>query len=47
MFPEIVARKAAKKLTMLAALAAPIVGLTIVLIVACEIRDIWGRNRIK
>jgi hypothetical protein len=47
MFSCIVARKAAKMLTMLATLAAPVVVLTMLIIVACEIRDVWDRNRIE
>jgi hypothetical protein len=34
-------------LTTLATLTAPIVLLTILIIVVCEIRDAWERNRIK
>jgi hypothetical protein len=47
MFPSIVAREAAKMLTMMATLAAPVVVLTILIILACEIRDAWHRNRIE
>jgi hypothetical protein len=47
MFSCIVARKAAKMLTMLATLAAPVVVLTILIIVGCEIRDVWDRDRIE
>jgi hypothetical protein len=47
MFQSIGAREAAKMLTMLATLAAPVVVLTILIIVACEIRDVWDRNRIE
>lgn len=47
MFPSIVAREAAKMLTMLATFAAPVVVLTILIIVACEIRDAWDRNRVE
>jgi ABC-type microcin C transport system permease subunit YejE len=46
-FPSIVAREAAKMLTMLATFAAPVVVLTILIIVAFEIRDAWDRNRIE
>ncbi|SHN83829.1 hypothetical protein SAMN05444170_5665 [Bradyrhizobium erythrophlei] len=34
-------------LTTLATLIAPIVVLTILIIVVCEIKDAWERNRIK
>jgi hypothetical protein len=36
-----------KMLTTLATLTAPIVVLTILIIVVCEIKDAWERNRIK
>lgn len=47
MFPSIIALEPAKMLTMLATLAAPVVVLTILIIVVCEIRGAWDRNRIE
>lgn len=46
-FPSIVAGEPAKMLTMMATVAAPVVVLTTLIIVICEIRDAWHRNRIE